>query len=278
MKVKNYFTATATVVFAVSLFVLMGLSSSVNAADDYVALYRLYNAQSRDHLYTSKCDEKDNVVRGGFVYEGIAGYVASRQMRRTVPLYRLLLSSGAHFYTTDFREMTSLSQTAGNRSEGIVGYLANNQMKNTVPFYRLASSDRHLYTINEQEKNSYLQTPGNRLEGITGYIWTSGSSRCDNNPPISGNFPVIYAQANFQGPAQAIEHDFAGTKDWEGSPHQIRSIRVPQGWYLVLYDKRGFRGKSYNLNADWTQQQGDYWYGRIKSIKVYRGNPPIQPR
>jgi hypothetical protein len=109
MKVKNYFTATATVVFAVSLFILMGLSS-VKAADDYVALYRLYNAQSRAHLYTSKCDERDNAVRGGgFVYENIAGYVASRQMRRTVPLYRLLLSNGAHFYTTDFREMTNLS-------------------------------------------------------------------------------------------------------------------------------------------------------------------------
>jgi len=85
-------------------------------------------------------------------------------------------------------------------------------------------------------------------------------------PPTTGNFPVIYAQANFQGPAEAIERDFAGTRDWEGSPHRIRSIRVPQGWFLVLYDKRNFRGKSYNLTSDWTPQPGDYWYGRIKSI------------
>ncbi len=97
-------------------------------------------------------------------------------------------------------------------------------------------------------------------------------------PPISGSFPVIYAQANFQGPAEAIERGFAGRRDWEGSPHRIRSIRVPQGWFLVLYDKRNFRGKSYNLTSDWTPQPGDYWYGRIKSIKVYKGNPPIQPR
>lgn len=97
-------------------------------------------------------------------------------------------------------------------------------------------------------------------------------------PPSPSSFPVIYAQPNYQGPAEAIERDFAGNRDWEGSPHRIRSIRVPQGWYLVLYDKRNFRGKSYNLNSDWTPQPGDYWYGRIKSIKVYKGTPPKQPR
>ena len=98
------------------------------------------------------------------------------------------------------------------------------------------------------------------------------------SPPSPSGFPVIYAQENFQGPAEAVERDFAGSKDWEGSPHRIRSIRVPQGWYLVLYDKRNFRGKSYNLNSDWMPQPGDYWYGRIKSIKVYKGTPPKQPR
>ncbi len=96
--------------------------------------------------------------------------------------------------------------------------------------------------------------------------------------PAPNSFPVIYAQANFQGPAEAVERDFAGRRDWEGSPHQIRSIRVPQGWYLVLYSKQNFRGKSYNLDRDWTPQQGDWWNGRIKSIKVYKGTPPKPPR
>lgn len=97
-------------------------------------------------------------------------------------------------------------------------------------------------------------------------------------PPTQASFPVIYAQANFQGPAMAVERDWAGNRDWDGRPHRIRSIRVPQGWYLVLYEKTNFRGKSYNLNSDWTPMPGDYWYGRIKSIKVYQGSPPIQPR
>jgi len=275
-----------TIALAIGLFFSCFGAATLNIAaqsnNDYVALYRLYNAQNRDRIYTTNCDERDRIVRGGgFADEGVAGYVASRQLRRTVPLYRLLLSSGEHFYTTDNQEMTNLSQTAGNKSEGIVGYVANSQIKKTVPFYRLAESDRHFYTTNEQEKNNYLQTAGNKSEGVAGYLWSSGKNQCDGfggGSQIPGSFPVIYAQANFQGPAQAIERDFAGSRDWEGSPHVIRSIRVPQGWYLVLYSKRNFRGESYNLNSDWTPQPGDGWYGRIKSIKVYQGTPPKQPR
>ena len=259
-------------------------SNGIQRNEDYTALYRLYNAQERRHLYTSGCEERNGLTRsGGYTYEGIAGYIAVRQMRRTVPLYRLLLSSGEHFYTANETEMRSLTQNPANRLEATVGYLATSQVKNTQPLYRLAGVDRHFYTTNEQEKNSYLQTAANKDEGITGYIWTSGMNPCDGGgggiyPPVAGNFPVIYAQANFQGPAEAVERDFAGRRDWEGSPHVIRSIRVPQGWYLVLYSKRNFRGKSYNLNADWTPQPGDEWYGRIKSIKVYQGTPPRQPR
>jgi hypothetical protein len=247
---------------------------------DYTALYRLYNSQERRHLYTTSCEEKNSVTQiGSHIYEGIAGYVAVRQMRGTTPLYRLLLSSGGHFYTTNDAEMRSLTQNPANRLEATVGYLATSQTRNTQPFYRLAGVNRHFYTTNEAERNSYLQTAGNKDEGVTGYIWTFGMSPCDGNqPPVAGSFPIIYAQADFQGPSQAVERDFSGNKDWEGSPHRIRSIRVPQGWYLVLYDKRNFRGKSYNLNSDWTPQAGDYWNGRIKSIKVYQGTPPKQPR
>ncbi|MDQ3748793.1 MAG: beta/gamma crystallin-related protein [Acidobacteriota bacterium] len=278
------FTAIAlTIAFTFGCFGPAALNTAAQSGNDYVALYRLYNAQNRDRIYTTSCDEKNTIIRnGGFADEGVAGYIASRQLRRTMPLYRLLLSSGVHFYTTDNQEMTNLSQTAGNKSEGIVGYVANSQMNRTVPFYRLLGSDRHLYTTNEQEKNNFLQNSGNKSEGVAGYLWSSGRNQCDGGSgggsPLPGNFPLIYAQADFQGPAQAIERDFAGSRDWEGNPHVIRSIRVPQGWYLVLYEKRNYKGKSYNLNADWTPQPGDGWYGRIKSIKVYQGTPPKQPR
>ena len=285
MKSTKSLLLAAVTVLSLSLSFFTGLAFSAfpvnNPRDeDYTALYRLYNAQTQRHLYTTGCDEKNNLAQsGGYVYEGIAGYIATRQTRRTVPLYRLLLGSGEHFYTANDAEMRSLTQNPTNRLEATIGYVAASQIKNTQPLYRLVGAKGHFYTTDAQERNTYLQSSVNKDEGIAGYVWTSGMNPCDGiKPPVAGNFPVIYAQADFQGPAQAVERDFPGNRDWEGSPHRIRSIRVPQGWYLVLYDKRNYKGKSYNLNADWTPQPGDYWNGRIKSIKVYQGTPPKQPR
>ncbi len=96
--------------------------------------------------------------------------------------------------------------------------------------------------------------------------------------PVTKSFPVIYAGTNFDGAAEAVERDKSELADWDGSPHTIRSIRVPDHWYFVLYSKKNFRGKSYNLNSNITFAPGDAWYNKIRSIKVYEGTPPKQPR
>lgn len=96
--------------------------------------------------------------------------------------------------------------------------------------------------------------------------------------PTPASFPVLYAGTNFDGAAEAVERDKTELADWDGSPHTIRSIRVPDGWYFVLYTKKNFRGTSYNLNSNITFAPGDQWYNKIRSIKVYKGTPPKQPR
>lgn len=96
--------------------------------------------------------------------------------------------------------------------------------------------------------------------------------------PAPDSFPVLYAGTNFDGAAEAIERDKAELRDWDGSPHTIRSMRVPKGWFLVAYTKKNFHGKSYNINSNMTYAPGDALYNKIRSIKVYKGKPPIQPR
>jgi hypothetical protein len=96
--------------------------------------------------------------------------------------------------------------------------------------------------------------------------------------PVLDSFPVLYAGTNFDGAAEAVERDKADLSDWDGSPHTIRSMRVPQGWYFVVYTKKNFRGKSYNINSNMTFAPGDAWYNKVRSIKVYKGTPPKQPR
>jgi hypothetical protein len=97
-------------------------------------------------------------------------------------------------------------------------------------------------------------------------------------PARSGAVPVIYAQPNLQGPARAIEREFSGHSTWDGKPHRIRSIQVPAGWHVVLYSQRDFRGRSHKLSSSWTPPPRNFWYGRIKSIKVYKNAPPKPAR
>ncbi|MGB7069208.1 MAG: beta/gamma crystallin-related protein [Pyrinomonadaceae bacterium] len=89
-------------------------------------------------------------------------------------------------------------------------------------------------------------------------------------PPTPGDFPVIYAQANYQGPAEAIENGYAGRRDWEGSPHRIRSIRVPAGWKLTLYTLRNYTGQQTTVTSSISWVPGDWWSGKVRSIRVER--------
>lgn len=245
---------------------------------DYTALYRFYNKKSNNHLYTTDCKEKEDVLRGGeYVYEGVEGYVSPTQRRGTIPLYRLYLGGVRHFYTIDYTEANNLQRDYSNKSEGIAGYVSERKTRDTMPFYRLYGNNRHFYTTDEQEKNSVMQN-GSSLESIAGYLFTSGRNDCDYGAPIDNGTPVLYAGTNFDGAAVAIDRDWSDNQDWDGSPNTIRSIRVPQGWYLVIYTKKNYGGKSYNINSNITFAPGDQWYNKIRSIKVYRGNPPIQPR
>ena len=93
--------------------------------------------------------------------------------------------------------------------------------------------------------------------------------------PVPGGFAVVYAQNNYNGPAMAVERDWPGHRDWDGRPHRIRSIRVPQGRPIMVYERANYQGKSYLVTSDWAPQPGDWWYGKIRSIKV---NPGPQPR
>ena len=240
---------------------------------DYVALYRLFNSENDDHLYTTDCNEKENLLRdGSYVFEGISGYVSTRQTRRTLPLYRMLLSSGEHFYTTDKKEVNELIRDQGNTSEGVVGYVADEQSRNTLPFYRLINGERHLYTTDEREKNNLMRNAGSRLEETEGYLWTSGRDSCDSR--AGNDYPVIYSKTDFRGASQIIENDWNVNNDWDGSPNMIRAIRVPQGWYVAIYERRNFRGKSFVMTNDAVFTNDNEWYNRIGSIRVSRGNPP----
>ena len=75
------FTAIAlAIVFTFGWFGPAALNTAAQSGNDYVALYRLYNAQNRDRIYTTSCDERDRIIRSdGFADEGIAGCAEPRR-------------------------------------------------------------------------------------------------------------------------------------------------------------------------------------------------------
>ena len=132
------------------------------------AFYRYYNGSNPDHFYTVNFDEL-GYGNGGYILEGVAGYIPKISYPETIPLYRYY-SGGAsdHFYTTNFNEL------GGGRDgyvyEGIAGYVYATPTTGTIPLYRYYSggASDHFYTTNFSELGGGRD--GYVFEGIAGYV------------------------------------------------------------------------------------------------------------
>lgn len=97
-----------------------------------IPLFRSYNHENNDHLYTTSLDEALN--SDGYQYESIAAWVLPADASdtytpfmdhnethwlRTTPLHRLLSNSGEHFYTANEQELHLLPPDAGYQYEGV---------------------------------------------------------------------------------------------------------------------------------------------------------------
>jgi astacin len=172
-------------------------------------LHRLRNPTNGDRLSTFDGGERQAVLNGGWIDEGISGYVWVR-----MPVHRMLNPSwagGDHLYTLDLYEgsrngyqvesenffyVTSVSGAgyatlyrcmvnnhhfvstdryceAGVTNEGSLGQVATSQTSGTVPLYRARnpySGDR-VATTDAGERQSMLGA-GWVDEGVRGYVWT----------------------------------------------------------------------------------------------------------
>jgi len=134
--------------------------------DGQTYMYRLYNKNSGEHFYSGNSLERDNLVRYGWTYEGVAWIAPSTG----TPVYRVYNRyAGDHHYTTNFSEVQMLV-SAGWNYEGIGWYSADNT---GAPLYRLynpycTGAGSHHYTTSVSERD-YLIGVGWRYEGIGWY-------------------------------------------------------------------------------------------------------------
>lgn len=131
------------------------------------ALYRVYNPNNGEHLYTKSLYETTTLSKTGWNYEG----VNSQQPATGNAVYRLYNpNSEEHFYTTSSFERDSLVK-AGWRFEQIAFY--SDTAKHT-PIYRLFNPNAkgkqisHFYTSSSAERDSLVKI-GWRYEQISWY-------------------------------------------------------------------------------------------------------------
>jgi len=128
-----------------------------------VKIYRYWNADKTDHMYTNDPNEMGTITPGevgkdGYKCEGVAFELFVQPCAEAVPVYRYWNKAwGDHFYTTNVKEIgVEIEGNTGNYgfiSEGILGYALTEGSRDSVPVYRYFKGgvSDHFYTTNIQE-------------------------------------------------------------------------------------------------------------------------------
>jgi surface protein len=152
----------------VSIFGTAHLSPAYAGTTNTKAMYRLYNSNSGEHLYTADFDEHGKLTRAGWSDEGIGWYSPAKSKTPVYRLYNPYVKNGDHHYTTSSTERNNLKK-AGWKDEGIGWYSDDNK---GVPIYRQynpnAKTGTHNYTTSKNE-NDKLVKAGWKSEGIAFY-------------------------------------------------------------------------------------------------------------
>ena len=210
----------AAAALSCSLFAAVPVVSQAADATG-VTMYRLFNPNSGEHLFTSSSVEKDVLVPLGWTNEGTAWTAPSSS---SAPVYRLFNpNSGEHFYTISTGEKDILVGLGWNE-EGISCYSDGNQ---GAPIYRLFNpgatgqyaASAHLFTKDLNEKNTLIAAGWND-EGIgwyaTGDGTTDPSKEPDDDTLKIGDIVILgtYEQDNdLTNGAEPIEWQYVADRD-----------------------------------------------------------------
>lgn len=179
-------------------------------------VWRVYNTQNGDHLFTINIDEVNSLVASGtWTLEGIPFSVFSTNGSNLVPMVRCYLSSeGDHFISGQ----TSCENSSATQ-EGIMGYMPLVPTGDAIaPLYRCVNTSsplRHLAVLDTGECSS----SGYRVEGILGYVV----------PPVINVRRVYQASVSKHlfttNETEARDLISAGWAD-EGVPFKLMTLRV----------------------------------------------------
>ncbi|KAF8195262.1 hypothetical protein K438DRAFT_1827164, partial [Mycena galopus ATCC 62051] len=182
----------------IGLCLAVGLTSAWNIVDspsaverseqtcgdpvDALPFYRVYQASTVTHAYTTNTIIVQNAILEGWTLQGVAAMVFVTQEVSTVPFYRLYNAADTdEFYTLNTTELDMAMQNgyalvAGDPET----YIYQTQICGSVPFYRLHSTagKDDFYTISEAEMDEYIANQGYTYVEISGYVLPPAGTQC----------------------------------------------------------------------------------------------------
>lgn len=241
MKKRSLLKAALVVGMGAGIFAVSG------EAADAAQLYRAYNPNTGEHLYTANGNEIPFVVSNGWKNEGNAWEVPDKG----VPVYRVFNpnNGGDHHYTMNYNEVTNLT-SQGWRAEGVAW-----QSGGSTPVHRLynpnAKTGTHHFTIDVNEKDS-LVSVGWKYEGVAMYSGGDQTTPPTTPKPLDplGNSRILNKDqdaAAKEGKAMHVNPKSEFYYAWfainENNPNKIytfatREVRMDNGeiWYTVDFE------------------------------------------
>jgi hypothetical protein len=134
-------------------------------------VYRLFNGQNGDHLYTSDVNEVNTVPAYGFTYEGPAFAISRVAGAGTVPLYRFHLPNGTHALSTS-PQAPSVGYVP---PEGVVGYIWSSAQPGLSALYQWYNPNLGVFFYTTDPRGEAAPGSGFIYQGILGYVAPSAS-------------------------------------------------------------------------------------------------------
>ena len=227
-------------------------SRALNKTIATQAMYRLYNPNNKEHLYTSSFNEAKSLIETGWGdYEGVAWYAPKSGM----PVYRLYNKSlKDHHYTMSINERDTLVAKHGWSYEQIAWY---SDVKKTIPVYRAFNaglvSGSHNYTKDKNEQSVLTTQRGWTNEGIAWF---------GSNTVPSNNQDQILKQIHLPNRWYTVNGEKRHT---DQKSNWMTGFQWISG-KVYYFDQSGNmkknttvtdRGNTYRLNADGTLTSGD---------------------
>lgn len=134
-------------------------------------VYRIYNPNSGEHLYTNIFREQNFLISIGWKDEGIAWYTPANLYRELVGrLYNP--NAGDHHYTTNYDESLYLNSEGWFNDAMTFTAADKDEDENAAPVYRVynpnAVTGSHHFTLSATERDNLIKA-GWKDEGISWY-------------------------------------------------------------------------------------------------------------